>query len=194
MVISEIIEIYQTEKLTQTTLTEDNYHQSHQYITIHEAEHNTDHNQGTIIPILEIIGYTKDTENQRTTITEVQVITETITAETEVTATIERTFITNTIIVDQVRDIQTETTQDNNHHITEIIITIITITDKDITAETQILTTNIDNVLVVTIDISQIIITETIGEIHHKENKIKGITLKNDEMKEINMVIITKTE
>ena len=33
------------------------------------------------------------------------------------------------------------------------------------------------------------------GEIHHKENKIKEITLQNDEMKGINItIIITKAE
>ena len=189
--------------MIQITLTEDNYHQRHQYITIHEAEPHTDQNQGTIITttiitttqIIEIIGVIKDTGNHTITITEVQHITETITVEAEETATIEITIITDTI-VDQVRDIQTETTRDNNHHITEIIIiTIITITDKDITAEIQTETTDLDNVQVVTIDITQIIIIETTGEIHHKENKIKGITLKNDEMKEINItIIITKTE
>ena len=127
------------------------------------------------------------------TITEVQVLIETITVEAEETAIIEITIITDTI-VDQVQDIQTETTQDNNHHITEIITTI-TITDKDITAEIQTRTTDLDNVQVVTIEITQTTITETTGEIHHKENKIEEITLQNDEMKEINItIIITKTE
>ena len=177
---------------------EDNYLQHHQYTTVHEAEPHTDHNQETIIitmQILEIIGVIKDTGNHTITITEVQVITETITVEAEETATIETTIITDTKIVDQVRDIQTQTTQDNNHHITEIIITIITISDKDITAKIQTETTDLDNVQVVTKDITQTIIKETTGEFHHKENKIKGITLKNDEMKEINIkIIITKTE
>ena len=67
------------------------------------------------------------------------------------------------------------------------------LTSMSINEEPQVETTNIDNVLVVTIDITQMIITETIGEIHHKENKIKGITLKNDEIKK-NIVIITKAE
>ena len=134
-----------------------------------------------------------DIENHIITITEVQVIIETITVEAEETATIEITIITDTI-VDQAQDIQIETTQDNNHHRTEIIITI-TITDKDITAEIQTETTNLDNVQVVTIEITQTTLTETKGEIHHKENKIKEITLQNEEMKEINItIIITKTE
>ena len=134
-----------------------------------------------------------DIENHIITITEVQVIIETITVEAEETATKEITIITDKI-VDQVQDTQTETTQDNNHHITEIITTI-TITDKDITAKIQAEATDLDNVQVVTIEITQTTITETTGEIHHKENKIKGITLQNDEMKEINITIIkTKTE
>ena len=132
-----------------------------------------------------------DIENHIITITEVQVIIEAITVEAEETATIEVTIITDTI-VDQAQDIQIETTQDNNHHITEIISTI---TEKDIPAEIQTETTDFDNVQVVTIEITQTTITETTGEIHHKENKIKGITLQNDEMKETNItIIITKTE
>ena len=134
-----------------------------------------------------------DIEKHIITITEVQVIIETITVEAEETATIEITIITDTI-VDQAQGIQTETTQDNNHHITQTIITI-TITDKDITAEIQTETTDLDNVEVVTIEITQTTITETTGKIHHKENKIQEITLQNDEMKEINItIIITKTE
>ena len=75
------------------------------------------------------------------------------------------------------------------------MIFIITITDKDITAEIQTETTDLDNVQVVTIETTQTTITETTGEIHHKENKIKEITLQNDEMKELNItIIITKTE
>ena len=143
--------------------------------------------------ILEILGIIKDIGNHIITITEVQVIIETITVEADETATIKITIITDTI-VDQVQDIRTETAQDNNHHITEIITTI-TIIDKDITAEIQTETTDLDNVQVVTIEITQTTITETTGEIHQKENKIKEITLQNDEMKEINIiVIITKTE
>ena len=140
-----------------------------------------------------MIGIIKDIGNHIITITEVQVIIETITVEAEETATIEITIITD-IIVDQVQDIRTEITQDNNHHITEILITI-TITDKGITAEIQTETTDLDNVQVVTIEVTQTTITEMTGENHHKENKIKGITLQNDEMKEINItIIITKTE
>ena len=183
--------------MIQITLTEDNYHPRHRYITIHEVEPHTDHNHETIIittQILEIIGTIKDIGNQIITITEVQVIIETITVETEETATIEITIITDTI-VDQVQDIQIEKTLDNNHHTTEIIITI-TITDKDITAEIQTETTDLDNVQVVTIEITQTTITKTTGEIRHIENKIKEITLQNDEMKEINItiIIIKRTE
>ena len=68
-------------------------------------------------------------------------------------------------------------------------------TDKDITAEIQTETIDSDNVQVVTIETTQITITETTGDIHHKENKIKEITLQNDEMKETNItIIITKIE
>ena len=68
-------------------------------------------------------------------------------------------------------------------------------TDKDITAEIQTETIDSDNVQVVTIETTQITITEKTGDIHHKENKIKEITLQNDEMKETNItIIITKIE
>ena len=68
-------------------------------------------------------------------------------------------------------------------------------TDKDITAEIQTETIDSDNVQVVTIETTQITITETTGDIHHKEIKIKEITLQNDEMKETNItIIITKIE
>ena len=184
--------------MIQTTLTEDNYHQRHQYTTIHEVEHHIDRNQGIAIivtQILEIIKTTKDIENQIITITEALVITETITIETEVTATIEIITITGTTIVDQVQDIQTETIQDNNHHITKIIV-IITIIDKDTTAEIIIETTNIDNVQVVTTDITQTIVTRMTTKVNHKENTITDIIIKNDAMTETDIVIIiiAKTE
>ena len=68
-------------------------------------------------------------------------------------------------------------------------------TDKDITSEIQTETIDSDNVEVVTIETTQITKTETTGDIHHKENKIKKITLQNDEMKETNItIIITKIE
>ena len=68
-------------------------------------------------------------------------------------------------------------------------------TDKDITAEIQTETIDSDNVQVVTIETTQIKITETTGDNHHKENKIKEMTLQNDEMKETNIkIIITKIE
>ena len=82
--------------MIQITLTEDNYHQRHQYATIHEIEHHIDRNQEitiiiiiTIITqILEIIEIIKDIGDQTTTITEVPAITEIITVETEVIVTI----------------------------------------------------------------------------------------------------------
>ena len=63
-------------------------------------------------------------------------------------------------------------------------------TDKDITAEIQTETIDSDNVQVVTIETTQITITETTGAFHHKENKTKEITLQNDEKKETNIIII----
>ena len=63
-------------------------------------------------------------------------------------------------------------------------------TYKDITAEIQTETIDSDKVQVVTIETTQITITETTGDIHHKENKIKEITLQNDEMNETNITII----
>ena len=190
--------------MIQTTLTKDNYHQRHQYTTIHEVEHHIDHNQEIAIikiiiitQILEIIEIIKDVGDQTTTITEVPVITKTITVETEVTVTIEIKTITDTTIVDQVQDIQTETIQDNSHHITKIIA-IIAIIDKDTTAEIRVGTTNIDNVLIVTTDINQTIITRMTAEINHIKT-ITDIIIKNDAMMETDItltiiIIITKTE
>ena len=73
--------------MTQTTSMEDNYHQRHQYTTIHEAEHHTDHNQEVITIVThipEITEITKRIENQRITITEVSAIIKTIIVGTEV--------------------------------------------------------------------------------------------------------------
>ena len=188
--------------MIQTTLTEDNYHQRHQYITIHEVEHHIDHNQEiTIIiiitQILEIIEIIKNIGDQTTTITEVPAITEIITVETEVIVTIEIITIIDTTIVDQVQDILTETIQDNSHHITKIIV-IIAIIDKDTTAEILVETTNIDIVLIVTTDITQTIITRITAEINHKMT-ITDIIIKNDAMVETDItvtiiIIITKTD
>ena len=185
--------------MIQTTLTEDNYHQRHQYITIHEVEHHIHHNQEIAIiiitQILEIIEIIKDIGNQTTTITGVPVITETIIVETEVTVTIETITITDTTIVDQVQDIQTEAIQDNSQHITKIKV-IIAIIDKDTTAEILVETTNIDNVLIVTTDITQSIITRMTAEINHKKT-ITDIIIMNDAMMEtdiIIIIIIAKTE
>ena len=111
--------------------------------------------------------------------------------ETEVIVTIEIITIIDTTIVDQVQDIQTKTTQDNSHHITKIIV-IIAITDKDTTAEILVETTNIDNVLIVTTDITQTMITRITAEINHKTT-ITDIIIKKDAMMETD-IIITKTE
>ena len=129
-----------------------------------KSRNNYNIKNNTILEIIEII---KDIGDQTTTITEVPVITETIIVETEVTVTIEIITITDTTIVDQVQDIQTETIQDNSHHITKIIV-IIAIIDKDTTAEILVETTNIDNVLIVTTDITQTIITRMTAEIKYK--------------------------
>ena len=177
--------------MIQTTLTDDNYHQRHQYITNHEVEHNLDHSQEIAIivtQLLEIIEILKDTVNQTTTITEVPVITETITVETEVTVTIEIITITDTTIVDQVQDIQTKAIQDHSHHITKPIV-IIAIIDKDTTAEILIETTNIDNVLIVTTDITRTIVTKMTAEINHKKT-IRDNIIKNDAMMEKDIIII----
>ena len=141
-----------------------------------------------ITQILEILEIIKDIGNQTTTITEVPVITETITVETEVTVTIEIITITDTTIVDQVQDIQTEAIQDNSRHITKIIV-IIAIIDKDTTAEILVETKNIDNVLIVTTDITQTIITKMTAEINLKKT-ITDIIIKNDAMMETDITII----
>ena len=176
---------------------EDKYHQRHQYITTHEVENHKDNNQEiTIIiiiiiitQILEIIEIIKNIGDQATTITEVPAITEIITVETEVIVTIE--VITDTTIVDQAQDIQTETTQNNSHHKTKIIV-IIAITDKDTTARILVGMTNIDNVRIVTTDITQTIITRITAEINHKTT-ITDTIIKKNAMMETD-IIITKAE
>ena len=105
------------------TSTDDNYHQHHQYTTIPEAEHHTDHNQETILTITRItetVGTIKDIVIQKKIITiEVEVIIETIIIEVQLTVTTETLIITNTTIADQVQDTQTAVTQDNIHHTTK---------------------------------------------------------------------------
>ena len=124
------------------TSTDDNYHQHHQYTTIPEAEHHTDHNQETILiitHIAETIDTIKDIAIRIIIITkEAEAIIDRILTGIELTATTETIIITNTTITDQAQDTQTAVTQDNIHHITEIIIIItITIIDKDITVKIQ---------------------------------------------------------
>ena len=120
--------------------TEDNYHQHHQYTTVQEVEHHIDHNQEitTIIRHITI----ETTIRITNIIVETQVITETISLEVEQTATTETIVTIDITIVDQTQDIQTVVNQDTNHHITEIIIIIITY--KDSTAEIQIELTDTD--------------------------------------------------
>ena len=150
-----------------------------------QSRNSYNNNNNTNLREIEII---KDIGNQTTTITGVPVITETIIVETEVTVTIETITITDTTIVDQVQDIQTEAIQDNSQHITKIIV-IIAIIDKDTTAEILVETTNIDNVLIVTTDITQSIITRMTAEINHKKT-ITDIIIMNDAMMETDIIII----
>ena len=156
---------------------DDNYHQHHQFITIHEAEHHIDHNHDmdtTIIPLVKITEINKITGilTEITTI-EVAAIIETIIIEVELIATIETVIITDTTIVDQTRDIRTVVFQDKIHNTTEaitIITTTINITDKETIAETQTEVIDIDNDQIVTIDII-LTIKETIDQVHQIENK-----------------------
>ena len=120
---------------------------------------------------------TKGIEIQRIIITKVSAIIETIIREVEPTVITGTILIKGTITADQAQDTQTAVTQDNNHHTTEIIITI-TIIDKDT-----------DNVLIVTT-----MLIEMIEETRHKENKITDITLESDAQMEINTIITTRTE
>ena len=121
--------------MTRITSTDDNYHQYHQYTTIPEAQHHTDHNQETILTITHISGTIetiKDIAIRTIIITiEGEVIIETIITEVEPTVTTETIIITNTTIADQAQDTQTAVTQDKIHRTTEIIIITIIIIDKD---------------------------------------------------------------
>ena len=80
--------------MIRTTSTDNNYHQHHQYTTIPEAEHHTDHNQEAILiitHITETIEIIKDIANRIIIITkEAEVIIETIITEAELTFTTEQ--------------------------------------------------------------------------------------------------------
>ena len=174
---SEITRTYQIEKLIQTMLMDDNYHQHHQFTTIHEAEHHIDHNHEmdtTMIPLVKITEINKITGIlTEITMIEVAATIETIIAEVELIATIKTIIITDTTIVDQTPEIRTVVFQDNVHHTTEvitIITTTINITDKATTVETQTEVIDIDNDQIVTIDII-LTITDTIERVHQIENK-----------------------
>ena len=178
------------------TSTDDNYHQHHQYTTIHEAEHHTDHNQ-EMIPTTPHITETFETIMDFATriiiITiEAEVILETIIIEVELIVTTEIIIIVDTTIADQAQDTQTAVTQDSIHRTTEIIIIIITIIiDKDITVKTQTKETDTDNDQEVTIDIIlKIIIIEMTEEIQRKDNKMIDIIQKIEERTEINTITI----
>ena len=92
-------------------LVDDNYHQHHQFTTIHEAEHHIDHNHEmdtTIIPLVKITEINKITGIlTEITMIEVAAIIETIIIEVQLIATIETVIITEKTIVDQTRDIRT---------------------------------------------------------------------------------------
>ena len=156
---------------------DDNYHQHHQFTTIHEAEHHIDHNHEmdtTIIPLVKRTEINKITGLlTQITMMEVAAIIETFIIEVEPIATIETVIITDTTIVDQTRDIRTVVFQHNIHRTTEVItiITItINITDKETIAETQTEVIDIDTDQIVTIDII-LTVTETIEQVHKIENK-----------------------
>ena len=185
--------------MIQIKSTDDNYHQHHQYTTIPEAEHHTDHNQEiilTIIHIVEIIDTIKDIFRIITITIEVEVIIEIIITEVKPTVTTETIIITNTTIADQVQDTQIAVTQDNIHHTIGIIIFTIMIIDKDIIVKNQ--TKLIDTVMdqVVTID-NNLVLIITIGmteDTQRKENKLIDIIQKIEEEMEINTTITIKTE
>ena len=156
---------------------DDNYHQHHQFTTIYEAEYHIDHNHEidtTIIPFVKLTEINKITGTlTELTMIEVAAIIETIIIEVELIASIETVTITDTTIVDQTRDIRTVVFQDKIYHTTEVIIiitTTINITDKETIAETQTEVIDIDNDRIVIIDII-LTITETIEQVHQKENK-----------------------
>ena len=162
--------------MTRITSTDDNYHQHHQYTTIPDAEHHTDHNQETflrITHITETVETIKDIETRIIIITiEAELIIETIITELELTLTSKTIIKTNTTIADQAQDTQTTVTQDSIHLTKEIIIIIITIIiiDKDIIVKTQTKVTDTDNDQVVTIDNILIILIIGITEDTQRED------------------------
>ena len=184
--------------MNRITSTDDNYYQHHQYTTIPEAEHHTDHNQETILTIIhttEIVETIKDIAPLIIIITiEVEVIIETIITKVELTVTTETIIITNTTIANQAQDTQTAVTQDHIHRTTEILIITITILDKDIIVKTQTKVIDTDNDQVVTIDFFLIIIIEMTEETQRKETKMIDIIEKIEEQTEINTTITKKQD
>ena len=83
---------------------DNNYHQHHQFTTIHEAEHHKNHNHEmstTIIPLVKLTEINKITEIlTEILMIEVAAIIETTIIEVELIATIETVIITDTTIVD----------------------------------------------------------------------------------------------
>ena len=182
------------------TSTDDNYHQHHQYTTIPEAEHHTDHNQETILTITHItetIETIKDIAIGIIIITiETEVVIETIITEVKLTVTAETIIIKKTTIADQAQNTQIAVTQDKINRTTEIIIITAIIIDKDIIVKIQTKVTDTDNDQVVTIDILLLIII-IIGmteDTQRKENEMIDIIQKIEEQTEINTTITIKTE
>ena len=82
------------------------------------------------------------------------------------------------ITIDLIPDIQILVTEDKIHHIIEIIIVtiVITATDKDNIAETQLEMIDIDkDQIALIIDTTQAITIKIIEEVHQTEKKINDI-------------------
>ena len=168
---------------------DDNCHQHHQSITIHETEHHINHSQetDTLIDLTaRITETTKDLEiTIEVTTTEAQVTIEISRAEAEITDIIEMINIIDKI-TDQIHYIQFVATHDKIRHLTEITtIVIITIntTDKDTIAETQMEMVDLDtDRTATTVNTIPIIIKNMREEVHRIENKITDIIQETETM------------
>ena len=125
---------------------------------------------------------------------EAEVLIEPIIIEVELIVITETIIIIDKTIADQTQDTETAVTQDSIHRITEIIIIITLMIDKDIIVKTQTKVTDTDNDQVATIDIILKIKIAMTEEIQHKENKTIDIIQKIEEQTEINTSITIKTE
>ena len=152
---------------------DENYLLHRQSITIQETEHHIDHNQETDTTIDSTVETTetiKDLEN-KIEVTTIEATAEIPTTGAEITVIPEKTIIIDTIIDP---DTQIVVTQDETHHIIQIIILIIVIIalDKDNIAETQLEMIDIDkDQIAIIIDTTQTIILKIIEEVHRLENK-----------------------